>query len=282
MKQRLISAMVGLIILFSALGMFETIVPNIAIALISAAGVWELLHAASCTKASKSICAFALVFAAAIPFLSYVYATRLLVLICYGYILALFITLLRTHNRLHVRDMAMAFMFSLTVPFSLVTLIYMRDYYGVWIGLFYALLTFGSAWLSDTGAYFAGRLFGKHKLAPHISPKKTVEGAIGGAVFSMITVPLVLWIYSLIATHLLGAPQFTIRYLPLVLLMPILSGLSILGDLSASIIKRQYQVKDFGSIMPGHGGVMDRFDSVLMVAPMVYIISRMLPLVQNG
>ena len=281
MKQRIISAMVGLVILFSALSMYETAVPNIAISLIAFAAVWELLNAAGCTK-NKPLSTVSLIFSASIPFFPFSLAAKNLSVICYLYVVALFIILLATHEKLHVRELSLSFLASLLIPFSLTAIIYMRDRFGVWMGLFYTLLIFGSAWLSDTGAYFAGRFFGKRKLAPVISPKKTVEGAIGGIILAMITVPLVLWAYIWLATTFLGAPHFTVSFLKLLFCIPFLTAVSILGDLSASIIKRQYGVKDYGSVMPGHGGVMDRFDSVLMVAPLVYIISQYLPLVRLG
>ena len=137
-------------------------------------------------------------------------------------------------------------------------------------------MALGGAWLSDTGAYFTGRAFGKHKLAPYISPKKTVEGAVGGVIFAEAAMLLLAWLYSL-AADALGHP-IVVNYAAILIVTPVLSVFSIVGDLSASVIKRQYKVKDYGSIMPGHGGIMDRFDSVLMVAPLIFMASRWFPL----
>lgn len=279
MKTRLISALIGLAILFAALLLFETIVPNIAISLIVTLGVWELLHATGCTK-SKTLTVAALLFSAIVPFFTTNLMMRLFVPICSVYVFVLFLLLLSKHDKVHIGQISTAFMFSLLVPFSLTTLLYMRDRLGGPLGIFYVLVVFGSAWLSDSCAYFAGRAFGKHKLAPVISPKKTVEGFIGGIVGGTITMILLLWGYSL----LLGALgiSMTVYYGRLFACIPIFSVVSVVGDLSASIIKRQFNVKDYGSIMPGHGGIMDRFDSALMVAPLVFMVCHYWPLALLG
>lgn len=121
-------------------------------------------------------------------------------------------------------------------------------------------LIFITAWGTDTFAYFSGYFFGKRKLCPSISPKKTVEGAIGGTLGSMVT--------SLVFGYL-----FLRDYLIVIAFAGIIGSiLAQIGDLSASLIKRYTSVKDFGNIMPGHGGVLDRFDSILFTAPTVYYI----------
>lgn len=121
-------------------------------------------------------------------------------------------------------------------------------------------LVFIAAWGTDTCAYFSGYFFGKKKLCPNISPKKTVEGAIGGVVGSMIISSV--FGYFFLREHLLIVA----------LAGTIGSILAQIGDLSASLIKRYTGVKDFGNIMPGHGGVLDRFDSILFTAPTIYYI----------
>ena len=131
------------------------------------------------------------------------------------------------------------------------------------------LLVFLGAWICDTFAYFTGRFFGKHKLIPEISPKKTVEGAIGGIVFTIVGFA----IYGLIMNKFFDAE---LSYLVLCIYGLILSIISQIGDLIASSIKRQYGIKDYGFIFPGHGGVLDRFDSVLLVAPVLYVLNHFL------
>lgn len=275
MRIRVISSLIGLVVLILVLMLFNTIVLNIAVALISLLAVFELLHATGCHK-HHLFSILAMTFSAFVPFFPVGFIAENLVLICYFYVVAVLLLLLKTHFTLHIEQVAIGVMCSLLVPFSLTTLVYQRDSHGVALGIFYVLISLGGAWLSDTGAYFAGRAFGRHKLAPNISPKKTIEGAVGGAVFAAVTMLFVAWIYASIAS-LLGV-FVDIHYLKLLCIMPFLTALSILGDLSASVIKRQFGVKDFGSIMPGHGGVMDRFDSALTVAPLVYLIGQWTPL----
>ena len=127
-------------------------------------------------------------------------------------------------------------------------------------GLLYLILIIISCFITDTGAYFVGRAWGKHKLAPVISPKKTIEGFIGGIVVNILV--------YLIVGFVLPAPVS----LPMLMVLAAVCGvLDQFGDLSMSAIKRHFGVKDFGSFMPGHGGVLDRFDSLLYVGAFVYI-----------
>jgi len=130
-------------------------------------------------------------------------------------------------------------------------------------GNLYIFLIFIGAFATDTCAYFVGVLFGKHKLCPKISPKKTIEGAIGGEIGTVI----LMLAFGYVAGNVANV---NVNYLSLGIL-GVLSGLfSQLGDLTASIIKRQYGVKDYGNLLPGHGGIMDRIDSIVLMAPLVY------------
>lgn len=122
------------------------------------------------------------------------------------------------------------------------------------------------AWGGDTFAYFTGRLFGKHKLAPLVSPHKTVEGAIGGILGSGLVGVLCTVAARGLTGHAAGS---MFGYIAVFLLGMGCSVLGILGDLFASAIKLQLGIKDYGTIFPGHGGIMDRFDSVLFITPLV-------------
>ena len=137
---------------------------------------------------------------------------------------------------------------------------------GAEYGDFLVWLIFISAWGSDTFAYFTGILCGKHKLAPVLSPKKTIEGAVGGA----IGAAGIAWIYTWIYTQF-AYPIMEEKILFIVGIVFVSAILSQFGDLAASAIKRTLDVKDFGYIFPGHGGVLDRFDSILFVAPFIAI-----------
>ena len=129
------------------------------------------------------------------------------------------------------------------------------------------ILPFVCAWMTDTGAYTIGSLFGKHKLTPEISPNKTVEGAIGGLLFSIIGCIAYVYILVFVMTSKVPAPSVVLKFAVLGLFASVISQL---GDLCASCIKRDYNKKDYGKILPGHGGLLDRFDSVLFAAPFVF------------
>lgn len=138
--------------------------------------------------------------------------------------------------------------------------------------LFYVILSLCGAWIADTGAYFSGVALGKTKLCPEISPKKTVEGFVGGLVSNTLLFVLIFFLYA----H--SANFGILQILKSGLLGLVCAGVSVLGDLTASIIKRQKGIKDYGNIMPGHGGLMDRFDSVLFVIPAFYWCIQLFPI----
>lgn len=130
-------------------------------------------------------------------------------------------------------------------------------------GLALIILVFLGAWMPDTFAYFAGSLLGRHKLIPKVSPKKTVEGAVGAVVGAAITFV----VYGLILDFGLG---YGVQYPTLIFLSLICGVVAQFGDLSASVIKRECGKKDFGNIIPGHGGMLDRIDSLTFIAPLTY------------
>ena len=134
-------------------------------------------------------------------------------------------------------------------------------------GQFIVWLIFLCSWGSDTSAYCAGMLFGKHKMSPILSPKKTVEGAIGGVVGSMLFTA----IYCFAISKILSIDDFVI--LPLVIIAGVGAVISMIGDLAASAIKRNFDVKDYGKLIPGHGGVLDRFDSMIITAPIIFFLA---------
>ena len=137
-------------------------------------------------------------------------------------------------------------------------------------GVYIFGVVFVAAWTCDIFAYFTGRFFGKHKLAPHLSPKKTIEGSLGGILFAVLGCML----YGFIVEKATGLDA---RYLVFALLGFVLSIISQIGDLWASLIKREYGVKDYSKMLPGHGGVMDRFDSILAISTVLMAVCMLFP-----
>lgn len=137
-------------------------------------------------------------------------------------------------------------------------------------GVAMSILALTSVWAYDAGAYFVGSKFGKHKLAPVFSPKKSWEGLIGGIFFTFIYI----LIFSLIATSFDLLSKIT--WLQTIIISIMVGFFDTLGDLAESIIKRYYNIKDSGEILPGHGGMLDRIDGLLTVTPMWYFLLRIL------
>lgn len=157
------------------------------------------------------------------------------------------------HEKLDVERLLMFITLAIYITAGFTALSMMRERYGLWA----VALVLSVSWATDTFAYFSGMLFGKRKLCPNISPKKTVAGAVGGTLFGTAAGVLVFWLAD--KNPLLG------------LIALLLSVISQFGDLAASVIKRRFGVKDYGKIFPGHGGVLDRFDSIIPVSVMTAV-----------
>lgn len=270
MKQRLISSLVGLAILGVVLAFIGTRLFNVVIAALSTIALFEMLKATGCLK-NKALATLAFAMSLVIPFAREHYVRAFTAQILFVFFVLFFVILIKNSETTRIEQTAMAFMFSVFIPLFFTSSVFMRDIYGPVAGAFYLIVALSAAWLCDTGAYFVGRKFGKHKLAPIVSPNKTVEGAVGGLICGAVFMLLIALGFS----AFMGAMGIAVKinYLLVLLVMPVCSVLGILGDLSASVIKRQFDVKDYGNIMPGHGGVMDRFDSVLFTLPSVFIVS---------
>ena len=137
-------------------------------------------------------------------------------------------------------------------------------------GLYFVWMIFISSWISDTFAYIFGMLFGKHRLAPVLSPKKSVEGSVAGIIGSALCGGL---FGFFLVEQVIHEQDVTLVF---AIIGGIGSMISQIGDLAASAIKRNYEIKDYGKLIPGHGGIMDRFDSVIVTAPMIYFLFRIL------
>ena len=274
MKQRIISAVVALALLAVALFCYNTIIFNFFIALIGTIAVYELLHSTKYVKNPVILwvsCLYALV----VPFFETLDVKNIHVYVTVGYFAILFTILLKCHEKVKFEEIAISFFISLVVPVAFSMTILMRDYHEH--GIFYTFLVCAAAWLTDSAAYFAGRAFGKHKMAPLISPHKTVEGAVGGLLVTTICYPLFCLGYQAILANM--GVEIHFNWLIVMVLGLLCSAAGMAGDLLASVIKRQTGIKDYGNIMPGHGGVMDRFDSFLLVAPTFYLLIQVIPVI---
>ena len=185
----------------------------------------------------------------------------LLVLALYLFALVVF-----SHGKIQFQDVCIAFLTCFYIIAAFTCIVYLR--YLESVGQYVYLICFIGAWITDIFAYFAGCLFGKHKLIPEVSPKKTVEGSIGGIVFCILSMLLFGFIINRIAKDTLSA-----NYLVLAISGLFISVVSQIGDLTMSAVKRHYGIKDFGKIFPGHGGMLDRFDSVMAVAVVLTAIT---------
>lgn len=166
-------------------------------------------------------------------------------------------------GKLPIREAALITIMTFYITFGFSSMLILR---ARTFGFYIFLLVFLSAWITDAGAYFVGVLFGRHKLIEDVSPKKTIEGAVGGIVICVAA----FCIYGFIVGRICEA---TPKYLSLCAAGAIMALISQCGDLIASLIKRQYNIKDYGKILPGHGGIMDRFDSIIATAPFFFFLS---------
>ena len=271
-KQRIISG-ATLIAFVAAIVIFNNSFPyalNIVLALVSAFGVWELIAALGIQQrhflAWPSV-AMALV----LPFCPDFFYFQLAF---YAYTLLIFTGLLFHHQEVSFRELGVIYSMSLLIPWGLSTLVSIRSLENGGHEMFYVIVTIAAAWVADAGAYFVGSFFGKHKLCPNISPKKTIEGAIGGFVVNILLLLLIGFVFE---SYYQGDVQ--VRYWMLALIGAGGSLTSMLGDLSFSLIKRSCHIKDFGQVIPGHGGILDRFDSVIFVSPFVYLLLSVIPVI---
>lgn len=263
MKQRVLSAAVGIVLLILVVFLYDTPVLTAALSCVAAIAVYEVLVSTRyLPPKAGALCAL---FAGASVFIIKDYEQA------YISALALFwgilmICAIQFHSQFSFSQMTVCAFSTMAIPLSLSTILRMN-------GRIYLVLACVAAWGSDIGAFYAGRAWGKRKLAPEISPNKTVEGVMGGLACAVIAFPAVCYGYWRFAQP---GGQFSLVQAVVVAL--ICSAAGVLGDLFASVIKRQSGIKDFGKIMPGHGGIMDRFDSLLFAAPVLYGLLQILPI----
>ncbi|MPM09299.1 hypothetical protein SDC9_55615 [bioreactor metagenome] len=267
MGKRVLVAVVFLPLIPIIIFVLPPVYVPICISILSAIAVHEVLWSTGFVK-NSIISGLSIALAGCIPFLVFFDATRKVVLcFLFCYITAIFLVAITSKYTVTMEKMGGSFFFSLFVPYFLSSLVRLDQ---MPRGKFLTLLPLIVAFSSDIFALFGGMLFGKHKLAPTLSPKKTIEGSIGGFVGSILCTML----FGFVLARFFG---FAVSYSRLAVYGLLGSAVSQLGDLFFSYIKRQYGIKDYGNIFPGHGGVLDRFDSVIFCAPLIELLLHILP-----
>ena len=280
MKTRIITAVVGLIVLAGVLFTFDTLVFNLVIAAITLIALHEIYSALGFEKQDWPLLAVLVPYTLLIMLSSYSVCRAMVMPASFLVVLFYAIYLVVRNGVISYQKASGLAMFSGIVIFCFYSFIRLKEMLPVeeygYDAIFFILLILCFAWGGDTCAYFAGRAFGKHKLCPVVSPKKTVEGAVGGVLGSMAAGCVLTLVYSLLSAkyNVISIQVQPKHYLVLLGMGAVASVLGILGDLFASSVKRQVGIKDYGTIFPGHGGILDRFDSVMFIAPFVSIAVR--------
>ena len=261
MLTRIVSGFILAVLLISALIFLPQNVILYIVAAVSAIGLYEF-YKANFGKDKLIVKLVGYAMGAGLMFLPKEYTA---VMLTFGLIAALLLTVL-LYKKINFKDAAEAF-FGTIYIFGLLKYIYLtRAENG---GKFLVFAIFIGAFFTDIGAYFTGMLLGKHKLTA-ISPKKTVEGAAGGVIMTLIAFS----VYAFVGFRYM---HYSVNVFNLFVTGAVLAVCSEFGDLAASVIKREVGIKDYGNIIPGHGGILDRIDSVLFTAPAFYYLNLVLP-----
>ncbi len=269
MKTRVITAVVLIPVLLLLLMVAPTIATAVVWGALLAIAAYELLFSTGLVREPRLVL-FSAVMAFGVVIWSHydsVHAFGLIGTILFMSIL--FAEMMLSHVKITFHKICMCVVAGMVIPFLLASLI--RIMVMNRIGRYMVVIPFVVAFSSDAGAYFAGHFFGRHKLAPVISQHKTIEGAIGGVVSAIVGMV----VYCLVLQF---AFDFRINYGYAVVYGLLGSAVGVFGDLCFSVIKRQTGIKDYGNLIPGHGGVLDRFDSMMMVGPLMEALLILIPL----
>lgn len=266
MLSRILVAVVGIPMIIIVLLFCPPVCLPIVLCALNILSVHELLWATGAVK-QRRLVVYAAIMSAFIPFWCYFGGSETaLVTVLFLYLLLVGVDVVTSGDHVSFEQLGLCLFGGVIVPMMLSTFVLIADEDH---GNYLVLLPFVSAFISDAFALFAGMLFGKHKLAPKLSPKKTIEGSIGGFVGSILGC----FVYALVV-YLYAKARPDVFVLLLYGLLA--SLLSQIGDLFFSYIKREYGIKDYGKLLPGHGGVLDRFDSVVFCAPFTFIMVHFL------
>lgn len=273
MKTRVLTAIVMVAVMVPFFVFSDTVMFPLLMALLASIGIYEMQ---GCIGSKKQLIPVALsvLTGAGMPFLARYYNGEgffgYVFLIAFALIALTFVISVFSGDEFTVEKAALSSSTAVYIAFGFTSLVLLRD---LQFGVYVFLIPFVISWMTDTFAYFSGMLFGKHKLIPSVSPKKTVEGAIGGTVCAVALTLL----YGFIAGKISGAEP---QYLSIAIIATIVSVLSQCGDLVMSLIKRKFGIKDYGKLFPGHGGVLDRFDSIIITSPFIYFITTLIPFME--
>ena len=270
MKDRIIVAAVSLPILFIILFFLPSYIFAALVAIICAISAYELQTAIGGTGNDR-ICIYAAFSAALVPIGAYfdiitlVFPAVFILLMSLMFIEA--IAVFRTKRQISFARILITLFGGALIPLMLSSLVSLKN---MPEGRLLVLLPVLSAFLTDAGAYFVGVFFGKRRAFPLVSPKKTVEGCVGG--LAVGSAAMVIYGFILVFTTYHGIVFWAL------ILYGIIGGFfTELGDLAFSLIKREYDVKDYGRLLPGHGGILDRFDSMVFTAPVMYLLVMVIP-----
>jgi phosphatidate cytidylyltransferase len=257
MKTRIITAAVCVPVLLVVLLALPTWATAWLFAAMAAMAAYELLYRTELVTHLRLVI-YSCVSAFAIPLLGhYNLPAGWSVFVFVAFIVLLFSEIMLSHTTVEFEKLTICAFAGIVIPYALGAIVRILD---MKMGQYLVLIPFVLAFLPDSGAYFAGRFFGKHKLAPDVSPKKTIEGSIGGTVFCAIAFVLMGLAVKVLVKD--SSPN----YIYLAISGLVIAVVSQAGDLIMSVIKRHYNIKDFGNLFPGHGGMLDRMDSVFSVA----------------
>ena len=268
MAIRIVVGFLLLIPLFIELFFADLLILTLTISLISVLAIQEILGTTGFIK-EKTLITYAMIFGGLVPvwvYFGYPNLPGIGTLVIF--VILLFSSGLNHRSEVNFEKISAAFFSALIFPLFLSSVIRINS---LETGKYVVLLPFIAAFITDTFAYFGGRLFGKRKLAPDVSPKKTIEGSIFGTAAAVV----VSVIYAFIVSAFF---EFHFNIWLLMLCTLICSIVAQFGDLSMSFIKRSFKIKDFGAIIPGHSGILDRFDSLLFAAPVFEMMIIYLPL----
>jgi len=258
---RVLSALIGVVLVF-ALIFSNSLIFNVAICVVGLIALHELYTTFSQQKKWPLI---VLYYGFALAIMSSLFVDmKLFQSANFSFVLVLYIMLLAFcavvfSDTISLNDILVSFF---VLVYSVVFVYHLALIRAMENGVVLIFMPLIGAWITDTFAYFGGIMLGKHKLIPKISPKKTVEGAVSGVIGCVLC--------SILFGYIVSFSGYQVNYLLLGILGLMCSVLSQFGDLTASLIKRHCGVKDFGNLIPGHGGILDRIDSLIFTAPLCY------------